>query len=62
MNDIHMNCYSTINEACSKRAHEKLGLDWKKTQKCFKDSFSDSGNKGSPSTTNKLIDQEIGYW
>jgi len=25
---VHYNCYSTINEDCSKNAHLKLGLDY----------------------------------
>lgn len=58
---VHSHCYNVINEDCSKRAFEHLKLSWDETQKCIDDSFS-STDRTNPSTTNKLIDQEIAYW
>lgn len=61
MNFVHTNCYSIINEQCSKRAHEKLNLDFEVTKQCVKDSFS-SADWGNEKTNNTLIDSEIDYW
>jgi len=58
---VHSHCYNVINEDCSKRAFEHLEISWEKTQKCIDDSFS-SKDRTSPTTTNKLIDDEIKYW
>ena len=44
-----------------KRVYEDLEISWQKTQKCIDDSFS-SKDRTSPTTTNKLIDDELKYW
>lgn len=64
VSEVHKECYSVINADCSKRAHEKLSLDWKKTQKCVTKSFSTPNKKdwAKASTTNSIIDEEISYW
>ena len=53
-----------INDECSERAHEHMGLDFAKTQECVKDSFYgiDKSQWKNPSTKNKFIDVEIAYW
>lgn len=61
MQHVHRNCYSVINEDCSKNAHEKLGLDFQETQKCVINSFT-SSDWASQSTNNTIIDEEIEYW
>jgi len=61
MQYVHRNCYDIINEDCSKRAHERLSLNWQETQDCVSKSFS-SSDWGSASTTNDIIDKEIEYW
>jgi hypothetical protein len=61
MQFVHINCYSVINNECSKRAHLKLGLDYDKTQQCWKGSF-DTTNWGDENTNNTKIDTEIEYW
>lgn len=61
MQYVHQNCYDIINEDCSKRAHERLSLNWQETQDCVSKSFS-SSDWGSASTTNEIIDKEIEYW
>jgi hypothetical protein len=61
MRYVHTNCYSVINEDCSKSAHSKLGLDFLETQKCVMGSFS-SIDWESEKTNNTLIDSEIEYW
>jgi len=50
-----------INEDCSRRAHERLGLNFQDTNQCVRDSFS-GGDWASNRTTNRIIDQEIDYW
>ena len=37
---VHSTCYSVINEDCSERAHQHLGLSWEETTKCVADSFT----------------------
>lgn len=61
MQYVHQNCYDIINEDCSKRAHERLSLNFQETDQCVKDSFN-GRNWTSPNTTNSKIDSEIGYW
>ena len=61
MKYVHTNCYSVINEDCSKRAHLKLGLDYDKTFKCFVSSFSHA-DWANAKTNNSIIDSEIDYW
>jgi hypothetical protein len=61
MRYIHTYCYNVINEDCSRRAHEKIGLDFATTQKCVDDSFT-SKDKASINTNNTIIDEEIKYW
>lgn len=61
MSFVHQSCYNVINEDCSRRAHERLGLDYKDTERCVKSSFSGS-DWGSNRTNNYLIDEEIEYW
>jgi hypothetical protein len=55
MRYIHTYCYNVINEDCSRRAHEKIGLDFATTQQCVEDSFS-SSDKANINTKNKIID------
>ena len=50
-----------INEDCSRRAHERLGLDFSETQRCVKSSFSGT-DWANAKTSNYLIDEEIEYW
>ena len=61
---IHSACYSVINEDCSMRAHEKVGLSWETTSKCVKSSFGNVNKPdwGKDSTKNTYIDKEISYW
>lgn len=60
---VHSTCYTVINEDCSRRAHEHLGLDWDKTVACVADSFSCAqGSWEKSSCRNSIIDEEIGYW
>ena len=61
MSFVHQNCYNVINEDCSRRAHERLGLNFQDTNQCVRDSFS-GGDWASNRTTNRIIDQEIDYW
>lgn len=61
MTYVHQNCYNVINEDCSRRGHERLGLDFQETQRCVKSSFS-SSDWGSNRTSNYIIDEEIEYW
>jgi hypothetical protein len=61
MNYVHENCYDVINEDCSKRAHERLSLDWDKTNRCVAGSFN-STDWANQYTKNSIIDQEIEYW
>ncbi len=61
MSHVHENCYSVINEDCSKAAHEKLGLSFLDTQTCVINSFTTSDWE-SASTNNTIIDAEIEYW
>ena len=58
---VHSTCYSVVNEDCSKRAHVKLGLDYKDTETCVKNSFTGS-DWAAESTYNVIIDEEIKYW
>lgn len=61
MEYVHQNCYNVINEECSSRAHQRLGLDFDETNKCVKESFTAS-NWSDPNTNNTMIDEEIAYW
>ena len=61
MQYVHANCGSVLNEDCSRRAHERLGLSYDETWRCVKSSFS-SSDWGSNKTSNYLIDEEIDYW
>lgn len=61
MSYVHQNCYNVINEDCSRRAHERLGLNFQETKKCVENSFS-SSDWSSNRTTNYIIDSEISYW
>ena len=62
INRVHSQCYSLINEDCSKRAFEHLKLDWEDVQTCVTQSFSQSKNWDQKSVTNTIIDAEIDYW
>ena len=64
MKHVHAQCYSNINEDCSRRAHEQLNISWDDTQKCVAESFSTSNPAqwGAADTTNIKIDEEIKYW
>ena len=61
MQYVHQNCYNVINEDCSSRAHERLGINFQDTQACVRNSFN-SSDWGSNKTSNKIIDEEIDYW
>lgn len=50
-----------INEDCSRRAHDRLGLDFAETTRCVQRSFSGS-DWASNKTSNSIIDEEIEYW
>lgn len=41
---MHSECFGFISERCSKNAHQTLNLDFDKTQKCVKDSFTDGSD------------------
>lgn len=58
---VHATCYNTIDEFCSQKAHERLGLDWVLTQTCVTNSFS-KGDWSSSSCRNTIIDAEIKLW
>ncbi len=58
---IHVNCYDILNEECSKKAHDRLGLSFTDTQKCVMDSFT-SNDWDKNTTNNTIIDAEIDYW
>jgi hypothetical protein len=53
-----------INEDCSRRAHDRLNIDYKETERCVKSSFSSSNPNdwGKERTSNYYIDEEIEYW
>ena len=64
---VHYTCGSVINDQCSERAHEFLGLNNAKTKRCVKESFGGSEGRdgstwGDKSTHNTMIDKEISYW
>lgn len=61
---MHSTCYSTINEDCSRTAHEKMDIDYDATMNCVSNSFSINAESrwGEATTTNKYIDREISYW
>jgi hypothetical protein len=61
MKYVHYNCYSVINEDCSRSAHEKLGLSFEQTTKCVRDSFK-SSDWSSENAYNSMIEEEISYW
>lgn len=61
MSRVHRTCYNVINQECSKNAFEHLSLDWSDNEACVDSSF-DSDDWTVSTTTNKLIDEEIGYW
>jgi hypothetical protein len=52
---VHKNCYNVINEDCSKRAHDRLGLNFEETKRCVSSSFS-SSDWQSNKTVNYIID------
>lgn len=58
---VHVTCYNTIDETCSMKAHERLGLDWVQTQNCVANSFS-KDDWSSVSCKNSIIDGEIKLW
>ena len=64
MSYVHMNCGNVINEDCSRQAHDRLGIDFKETERCVKSSFSsqNSNDWGNSRTVNYIIDDEIDYW
>ena len=61
MTHVHQNCYSVINEDCSRTAHTKLGIDFEQTMECVYGSFS-SNDWAAATTNNTLIEEEIEYW
>lgn len=60
---VHDQCYGAVNERCSQLAHDIVGIKYYETEKCVKDSFSqsevDSDNWKSRSVINTLIENEI---
>ena len=50
-----------INEDCSRRAHDRLGLNFEETKRCVAASFSNA-DWGSNRTVNYVIENEIEYW
>lgn len=55
----HSHCHNGINKDCSEQVHEKLGLDFKKTQNCVEDSFyGDNHTKEE----NDILQDEYKYW
>lgn len=69
MKNVHMNCYGAANEDCSRQAHKDIGLKYADTEKCVKNSFTNSQNsnfnvltdKDSGSVKNTLIEKEMDY-
>ena len=61
---VHQNCYSVINEDCSRRAHEQIHANWEHTMDCVKMSFNGVSEDrwGNAETKNTYIDREIAYW
>ncbi len=64
MSYVHTYCANIINEECSKKAHDRFGIDFKETERCVKSSFSSSNQNdwGNARTSNYFIDEEIEYW
>ena len=58
---MHSECYSVINQDCSQRAHTKLGISYKDTNTCVRDSFTGK-DWISKDTYNTIIDGEVSYW
>ena len=62
---MHDECGSVLDEDCSINAHRAIqGLDWDKTIKCVKDSFSSEKESDwlLESTSNRLIEANVDYW
>jgi hypothetical protein len=59
---VHATCHNVINEECSKRAHEKLKLNWDETISCVSGSFSKPTGWEKKDVANTIIDSEIKYW
>jgi hypothetical protein len=58
--EFHQACHNEVTEACSKNAHEKLGLNFKATQDCVKKSFFGNGEKYMQK--NKVFETEKEYY
>ena len=58
--EFHQACYNEVTEACSKNAHDTLGLNFKATQDCVKKSFFGSGEKYMQK--NKVFEEEKDYY
>lgn len=61
IHEVHRSCNSVINHACSKNAHERLGINFDDTQSCVQQSFTGSDWQ-SKTNYNEKIDKEIQYW
>jgi len=60
--EVHAECFDFITEACSRNAHERLGLDFVGTKKCVNTSFVAADTKKADNTIMKAnADQWIEY-
>lgn len=63
--EVHRECGSTLNEECSRFGHKRVkGLDWKRTQRCVKESFSSQNEADwdTSTVTNYLFENEKEYY
>jgi len=58
----HATCYNTITVDCSKEIHRHLGLDYDKTRRCVRDSFSNNNDWSTGNLKNTIIEAELKDW
>ena len=57
--EAHQLCYKDISRDCSETAHDRLGLDFKETQRCVEESFVTNDHTRSE---NDILREEKEYW
>jgi hypothetical protein len=55
----HASCYTDFTEDCSKRIHEKVGIDYNTTMQCVEESFT---NKGTQDEDNSILGEDFEFW
>jgi hypothetical protein len=55
---VHAHCYDGITKECSKQVHDKLDMDFEKTQDCVDASFSKNDHTTS---LNYILEDEVTY-